>query len=83
VLAIGRDLGESDALRGLSDGARAELVRAENGNDGLRAFYKGQPDLVVLDLELSDADGFDVLATIRALSDVPVIALTGHREEVW
>ena len=39
VLAIGRDLGGSSALRGLSDGARTELIHAENGNDGLRAFY--------------------------------------------
>jgi DNA-binding response OmpR family regulator len=34
----------------------------------------------VLDLDLADADGLDVLATIRALSDVPLIALTGHAE---
>jgi DNA-binding response OmpR family regulator len=81
VLAIGRDLGERGALRGLSDRANTELVRAENGNDGLRAFYEGQPDLVVLDVELPDADGLDILATIRALSDVPVIALTGLDED--
>lgn len=81
MLAIGRDLGDKGALRGLSDGARAELVRAENGNDGLRAFYERQPDLVVLDLELPDSDGFNVLTTIRALSDVPLIALTGDGEE--
>jgi DNA-binding response OmpR family regulator len=47
----------------------------------LRAFYERQPDLVVLDLELSDADGLDILATMRALSDVPVIALTGDGED--
>jgi DNA-binding response OmpR family regulator len=35
----------------------------------------------VLDVELPDADGLDILATIRALSDVPVIALTGADEE--
>jgi DNA-binding response OmpR family regulator len=81
VLAIGRDLGASGALRGLSDGARTELVRAENGNDGLRAFYERQPDLVVLDLDLPDADGLDILATMRALSDVPVLALSGDEEE--
>jgi DNA-binding response OmpR family regulator len=81
VLAIGRDLGESSALRGLSDGARAELVRAETGNDGLRAFYERQPDLVVLDVELPDAAGIDILTTIRALSDVPVIVLSGDGEE--
>jgi two-component system KDP operon response regulator KdpE len=81
VLAIGRDLGERGALRGLSDGARTELVLAKNGTDGLRAFYEHQPDLVVLDLDLPDADGLDTLATIRALSDVPLVALTGDAEE--
>jgi DNA-binding response OmpR family regulator len=80
VLAIGRDLGESIALRGLSERARAEVVRADNGNDGLRAFYERRPDLVVLEIELPDADGLDVLRTIRALSDVPLLALTGREE---
>jgi len=47
----------------------------------LRAFYERQPDLVLLDLELPDADGLDILATVRALSDVPVLALTGDEEE--
>ncbi|MBS1886686.1 MAG: response regulator transcription factor [Actinobacteria bacterium] len=81
VLAIGRDLGASGVLRGLSDGAGTELVRAETGNDGLRAFYERRPDLVLLDLEMTDADGLEVLATIRALSDVPVLALTAKEEE--
>lgn len=81
MLAIGRDLGESGVLRGLSERARAELVHADNGNDGLRAFYESQPDLVVLDLDLPDADGLEVMTTIRALSDVPLIALTGDGEE--
>ena len=35
----------------------------------------------MLDVELPDADGLDILATIRALSDVPVIVLTGIDEE--
>jgi DNA-binding response OmpR family regulator len=46
----------------------------------LRALYDGQPDLVLLDLELPDADGLDILATMRALSDVPVLAFTGDAE---
>ncbi|MBS1678802.1 MAG: response regulator transcription factor [Actinobacteria bacterium] len=81
VLAIGRDLGECGVLRGLSDRAGTELVRAENGSDGLRAFYERQPDLVLLDFELPDADGLDILATMRSLSDVPVLAVTGDAEE--
>jgi DNA-binding response OmpR family regulator len=81
VLAIGRDLEEHSALRGLSDRARTKVFRAETGNDGLRSFYEHQPDLVVLDLDLPETDGLEILATIRALSDVPLIALTGHDED--
>ncbi len=81
MLAIGRDLGESGVLRGLPDGARIELVPAASGRAGLRAFYENRPDLVVVDLELLAAEGLDALATIRSLSDVPVLALTGELEE--
>jgi DNA-binding response OmpR family regulator len=80
VLAIGRDLGGRGALRGFSDRARAELAHAENGDEGLRAFRERRPDIVVLDVELPDAHGLDILATIRALSDVPVLMLAGSEE---
>ena len=81
MLAIGRDLGERGALRGLTTAARTDLIEAPTGNEGLRAFYEVRPDIVVLDLDLADADGFDVLATIRELSDVPLIALSGRDGE--
>ena len=38
-----------------------------------------QPDLVVLDLQLGQEDGLDLLREIRAQSDVPVIIITGQR----
>lgn len=40
---------------------------------------RDRPDLVLLDLELPDADGFVVLAELRRLPDrVRVVALTAH-----
>ena len=80
MLAIGRDLGQREALRVLSDRASVELICAENGNDGLRSFYEHRPDAVVLDLELPEGDGLETLATVRSLSDVPLIALTSRDE---
>ena len=56
--------------------AGIELVRGGDGGDGLRAFYLEHPDVIVLDLELPDTDGLDVLQTIRELSDVPIVAVT-------
>ncbi|MEC9433750.1 MAG: response regulator [Pseudomonadota bacterium] len=46
-----------------------------------RAIGSGEPGLVLLDLQLGQADGLDLLREIRAVSDVPVIIITGHRRE--
>jgi len=40
-----------------------------------------QPDAVLLDLGLPDADGLDVLRELRRVSDVPVLILSARGEE--
>ena len=42
----------------------------------------GGIDLVILDVGLPDASGFDVCRTLRAASDVPVIFLTARESEI-
>jgi DNA-binding response OmpR family regulator len=79
ALAIGGDPGERRSLADLLSAADIELVEACNGGGGLKAFDAEHPDVVVLDLELEDADGFGVLARIRELSDVPVVLVTGAK----
>jgi two-component system response regulator AdeR len=62
-----------------------ESFKTERAGDGKRAlelFQMSQPDLVILDLGLPKVDGLEVLRTIRAKSDVPVIILTARAEEV-
>ncbi len=58
---------------------------ASNGPEALRAVREERPDLVVLDLMLPGASGYDVLTEIRAreeTKDIGVILLTARREEV-
>jgi two-component system, OmpR family, response regulator len=60
---------------------------AEKRADIVTAFQPPLPDLVLLDVELPDANGFDVLARMRQhpiLKNVPVVMLTGEatRESV-
>lgn len=60
---------------------------AADGPAWLEAFRAGSPDLVLLDVMLPDADGFDILLKMRAhpvLKSVPVIMLTAKatRESV-
>jgi DNA-binding response OmpR family regulator len=62
-----------------AEGYEVELT--ETGAAALRSVGDHPPDLVVLDVNLPDDDGRDLLTTIRESSDVPVILLTGMGEE--
>ncbi len=55
---------------------------AENGFEALELFSEEQFHLVVLDIMMPGIDGFEVLARIREISEVPVIMLTAKQEEV-
>jgi two-component system phosphate regulon response regulator PhoB len=57
---------------------------AANGPDALRAAREERPDLVILDVMLPGASGYDVLAELRKrdeTKEVGVILLTARREE--
>ena len=49
-----------------------------DGRQGLRAFHRLHPDIVLLDVGLPEMDGWQVLARIREGSNVPVLMLTAH-----
>lgn len=60
-----------------SNGCR--VVWAETGWDGLAKAKDNQFDLIVLDVELPDIDGFTVCQQLKAdpgLAEVPVVMLT-------
>jgi DNA-binding response OmpR family regulator len=58
-----------------------EVAAAADGRDGLRAFHRERPDIVILDVGLPEMDGWTVLERIRELSGVPVLMLTAHGQE--
>jgi CheY-like chemotaxis protein len=58
-----------------------QVLVAANGNDGLALVSKERPDLVLMDLNLPDIDGWEVTRRLKAdpqTADIPVIALTAH-----
>lgn len=57
------------------------IDEAPSGQDGLRQAVMFHPDLIILDLGLSDLDGLSVLGRIREWSQVPVIILTVIEQE--
>ena len=53
---------------------------AETGDEALRAVKELQPDLVLLDVQLPDFDGFEVSARLQQLDDPPEVVLTSSRD---
>ncbi len=62
------------------DGYR--IVGARDAADGLLAFEREQPDVILLDVMLPDLSGREVCRRIRATSAVPIIMLSALDEEV-
>jgi DNA-binding response OmpR family regulator len=60
----------------------AGLRSARNGKDGVSLVRQERPDIVILDINLPDMTGFEVLKKIREFSPVPVIILTVRSDDV-
>ena len=68
-------------LRLLLERAGYEVDDQADGRAALRAFHKGNHDLVLLDVTMPDLDGWELLERIRDLSEVPVLMLTARDSE--
>ena len=59
-----------------------DVISAATGADAERLIATSAPDLVILDLGLPDKDGKEVIKTVRAFSEVPIIVLSARDREV-
>ncbi|NWF67618.1 MAG: response regulator [Chloroflexi bacterium] len=66
-------------------GAGYEFFEAYNGADGLAAAEEHQPDLLLIDINLPDMTGIDIVQRLRALpafATKPLVALTANVRKV-
>jgi two-component system KDP operon response regulator KdpE len=68
-------------LRPALGAAGYDVVEAATGQQALKTAATAAPDVIILDLGLPDMDGKDVLANIRAWSQVPIIILSARDRE--
>ena len=57
------------------------VITASTGIEGLRAARDQHPDVILLDVGLAGADGWEVIRCLKAsrsTGDIPVLLVTGH-----
>jgi CheY-like chemotaxis protein len=70
-----------ELLKSILNSAGYEVIEAADGEQAVEKARLEPPDLVILDLQMPNLDGFGALGQIRALPGlhaVPVIALTAN-----
>jgi len=77
VLLIDDDEGVLRSVGAYFERLGAEVYREGTVKEGLEAFDRMRPDVVVLDLHLPDADGLTALEQLKA-KNAAVVLLTGH-----
>ena len=70
-----------DLVRRILQSKGYNVVEAVNGLEGIAKAVEIKPDLILMDINLPDIDGFSAVTRIRSYSDlatVPIIALTAR-----
>lgn len=57
-------------------------VSARDGAEALVRFKAEQPDLIILDVGMPEADGLEVCRRIRQSSDIPILFLSARDDEI-
>jgi two-component system alkaline phosphatase synthesis response regulator PhoP len=82
VLIIEDEIELANVLKAYLERAGYEVSMADRGDEGLKLWEEGRPDMVLLDLNLPGMDGIDIARKIRQSDDTPIIMVTARVEEV-
>jgi len=80
VLVVDDETAWVGALGAVLGKAGYRIVPAYDGPQAIRRFQTDAVDIVLLDLAMPGLDGAEVCRQIRAVSDVPIIIVSGERD---
>jgi CheY-like chemotaxis protein len=79
VLVVEDDADTRDMLRSILQLSGHEVFEAKDGEQGIEAGLRLAPDVVLVDLGMPRADGFEVARRLREpLADALLVAVTGY-----
>ena len=77
VLVIDDDEEQRTLLKAMLTSVGLRVEEASDGAEGLKAFGRHKPDLVLTDINMPGLDGHDVISALRVNHpNVPVIAIS-------
>ncbi len=82
ILVVEDEPGIADTLQYALRTEGFEPAWVTTGDEALALVHAQPPALVILDVGLPDASGFEVFKRLRAFSDVPVVFLTARSDEI-
>lgn len=85
VLVVDDDDDIREATRDVMERHGYDVVAVGSGAEALAFLIHDTPDLVLLDLQMEDMNGWEVLGALRSnprLKDVEVVVVTGSDAEV-
>ena len=68
-------------LRDLLTSQGFEIIEAVTGLEGIKLARERRPDLILMDIQLPDLEGYEVARQIKSfdeLKDIPIIAVTSY-----
>ena len=83
ILIIDDDPDARELLKQRLEEEEHEVLQAKDGLIGLERIHTDSPDVILLDLNMPVATGYDVLKALRNdpfSTDIPVIVLTGQED---
>jgi len=78
LLMIDDDAALNSLLREYFERFGHQLKSATTAAEGRQRLRAEQPDLLILDVMLPDADGMELCRSVRAESDIPIVMLTAR-----
>ena len=80
ILVVDDDAAFLDSVEGVLEAKNFQVIKALSAESAYEALSADKPDLILLDVNLPDRNGFEVLRTIKAskdFSNISIILITG------